>query len=442
MKPDTSPLRAGFAETDITPPVGTRKIGVLTELVAERVLDPLRARVAIIENAVERIAFVQLDTLCVRWSRVDEIRRRVTEEYGFPGPHVMVAATHNHAGPAVANLGDVERDDAYVDTMVSKVVAAFGMALANRQEAEIGSGSCFEFDVAYNRRVVLRDGTVRTHGSFDDPDALFLEGPIDPELSVLAVRAKSGDRLGILVNFACHVGHHGSATELSAGFPGALSREMQSRGCPMTLFLNGACGNVAYGDACQGGETKTEEEIGAILAADAQAILEGIDCRGAAELSAKSRTIDLPYRQYTQDDIRGTARGSQRGGRDPSVYDRCMPGLVARIRERGTQPAEVQALRIGEQAFVAIPAEYFVELGLGIKQLVWPRRALVVSCANGMVGYAPTRGAFERGGYETTFGPTSHLAPEAGNLLAESAMELIEQLVVSKPRELNRCVKS
>ena len=93
MVTDARSLRAGFAETDITPPVGTRKIGVLTELVSESALDSLRARVAIIENAAERIAFVQLDTLCVRWSRVAEIRRRVTEDYGFPGANVMVGYT-------------------------------------------------------------------------------------------------------------------------------------------------------------------------------------------------------------------------------------------------------------------------------------------------------------------------------------------------------------
>ncbi len=426
METDASSLRAGFAETDITPPVGTRKIGVLTELVGESVLDPLRARAAIFENAAGRIAFVQLDTLCVRWSRVAEIRRRVTEEYGFPGANVMVAATHNHAGPAVANLGDVERDDAYVDTMVSRVATAFGQALASRQEVEIGFGRCFEFDVAYNRRVVLRDGIVRTHGSFDDPDALFLEGPIDPELSILAVRSRSGDPLGILANFACHVGHHGSTTELSAGFPGALDRELKSRGCPMTLFLNGACGNVAYGDPFRGGAAKTKEEIGAMLATDAQAILEGIDYRSEAVLSAKSQTIDLPYRQCAEADIKGTARGSQRGGSDPTVYDRCMPGLLKRIHERGTQPAEVQVLCIDEHAYVALPAEYFTELGLRIKELAWPRRALVVSCANGMVGYAPTREAFGRGGYETTFGPTSHLAPQACDMLADAATELIK----------------
>jgi hypothetical protein len=32
---------------------------------------------------------------------------------------------------------------------------------------------------------------------------------------------------------------------------------------------------------------------------------------------------------------------------------------------------------------------------------------------------------FARGGYETTFGPPSRLAPEAGDILADTAIELI-----------------
>ena len=52
----------------------------------------------------------------------------------------------------------------------------------------------------------------------------------------------------------------------------------------------------------------------------------------------------------------------------------------------------------------------------------------MVGHANGMVGYVPHRDAFLRGGYETTFAPTSRLAPEAGDLLADGAIELIAAL--------------
>jgi len=44
------------------------------------------------------------------------------------------------------------------------------------------------------------------------------------------------------------------------------------------------------------------------------------------------------------------------------------------------------------------------------------------------VGYVPTLAAFPRGGYETTFGPSSMLAPEAGERLVETAAALVRRL--------------
>jgi len=98
---------------------------------------------------------------------------------------------------------------------------------------------------------------------------------------------------------------------------------------------------------------------------------------------------------------------------------------LERIKERGTQPAEVQTLGIGNVRYVSIPAEYFVEHGLRIKEETHPRHTLVVGHANGMVGYVPTSQAFRRGGYETTFGFGYRMAPEAGDLLADAAIGLI-----------------
>ena len=168
------PLQAGFAQADITPPVGTHKIGWLKDLVSDRVLDPLQATCAVLTNGDAGAGLIQLDTLCVRWTQVQDIRARISDQFGFPGQDVLVAATHNHAGPAVANVGDVPRDDAYVETMVAATVEAFGRALAGREDAEVGFGRAFDFEIAHNRRIVMRDGTVNTHGTYLRPSGPIL----------------------------------------------------------------------------------------------------------------------------------------------------------------------------------------------------------------------------------------------------------------------------
>ncbi|KPJ62220.1 MAG: hypothetical protein AMS15_04730 [Planctomycetes bacterium DG_23] len=419
-------LKVGFAETDITPPVGTHKIGWKKDIVSDRVLDPLFARTAVLECAGEKVAFVQLDTLSIRWSQVSDIRQRIAQMYAFPARSIMVAATHNHAGPAVANAGDVKRDDAYIQSLVTKVVFMFGQVLTNMQEAEIGFGNSFEFDVAYNRRVIMRDGTVRTHGKFTAPGALCIEGPIDPELAVMVARTKAGKLLGAIVNFTCHPTHHGSEGALSAGFPGVLAMQMKSRGCLVTLYLNGASGNITHIDPRRPALRKSKEEIGAILADDVSSILARMEYRTEVKLGSRSKTIQLPFRKITEKEIKGTAKGAQRFI-DSAIYDREIPRQIERIRRMGTQPAEVQVIFVDEYAFVAIPAEYFVQHGLRIKEKSHPRHALIVGHANGMVGYVPHKEAFLRGGYETTFCGSSRLAPEAGDMLADCAIELLHQ---------------
>jgi len=430
-------MQAGFAETDITPPLGTRKIGWLKLIIGDQVCDPLFARAAVFESGGAGLAFIQLDTLCIRWTDTTAIRKRIESQYGFPGNAIMVAATHNHAGPAIATVGDVPRDVAYVESMLSKIVAVFGAALANKQECAIGVGRTTDFKVAHNRRMVTRSGLVRTHGRFSDEDSLFLEGPIDPEVNILAARNTSGALLGAIVNYACHPTHRGGDTTFSAGFPGALSRNMKQRGCPVTLFLNGAQGNVHTSAPENDGADVPLEEAGALLAADAWRVIPSLKWRNDVRLACARRTIKLPFRKLAQDQLKGTAKGAQRFI-DPAIYERGMAEAVAKIKALGKQPAEVQVFFLDEYAFVSIPAEMFVQLGLKLKEQAHPTRVWVIGLANGMVGYVPHKEAFASGGYETTFFGSSRLAPEAGDLLIGCGLNIIRKIRNSKSEILRK----
>jgi hypothetical protein len=326
----------------------------------------------------------------------------------------------------VATVCDVPRDDAYVAVLVERVVQAVAAAVANLEEAEVGFGHTFEFGLSHNRRTALRDGTTTTHGlGFRHPLALHVEGPIDPEVAVIAARRPGGPLLGAVVNFACHPVHHGGEPVVTAGFPGVLAAEMAGRGCPHTVFLNGACGNISPGNPVLPVQPGMAE-IGRRLAEDAFEAVSHMSYESEMALAARVRTVQLPYRAVNDAEVKGTVRGAQRFV-DPTAYDRSMPGLLARIRERRLQPAEVQVLRLGDVTLTAVPAEFFVQLGLRIKEAAHPRHGLVVSHANGMVGYVPHLEAFARGGYETTFGPAWRLAPVAGDLLVQAAIDLVEE---------------
>ena len=420
----TMALRAGFAEVDITPPEGTGKIGWIADLKCNTVLDPLFARVAVFDNGREQVGFVQLDTLSVRWTTTDQLRRRLVEAYGFNGANVMVSATHNHAGPAICAGWPVPRDETYVASVIDRCVRAFGEALDNMEEVQVGFARVQEFDVAFNRRVVMRDGLVRSQTHFgSNPDALYLEGPTDPDVSVLALRIADGAHVGALVNFACHPTHHGGTNEVTAGFPGLVCKTLKEHGIPVTLYLNGFYGNLITSDF-QRGISLGMEEVARKLVVDIQTALADMTYSDDDRLNGASGTLELPYRVITDDEYHGRVPGAQRFRTD-EIYESFIDTLVQKIGSERTQKAEVQALRVGDTVFVGFSGEVFCELGIQVKTSAHPQTVVTVGGANGMVGYVPTRDAFTRGGYETTLGSPSRMAPGSGEMLVEEASRLL-----------------
>lgn len=179
-------FQAGFAKIDITPPLGVQKMGWMADLPAETILDPLHARVAVFENQSERCAIFSLDVLSIRWCDIQDIRQRIQEEFGFSGSNILIAATHNHAGPFTGRGGIFARESQYIKTLKAQCLKAVGEAWRGLQPAEIGFARILEFDIAFNRRTVTRDGTVRTQMPFLKGGALCSEGPVDPEVAFMA----------------------------------------------------------------------------------------------------------------------------------------------------------------------------------------------------------------------------------------------------------------
>ena len=104
---------------------------------------------------------------------------------------------------------------------------------------------------------------------------------------------------------------------------------------------------------------------------------------------------------------------------------------------------EIQAIRMGDVGFVGVPAEYFVELQLDIKERSPYSRTFVSELANGCVGYVPTRKAFEQNmahvstermdkfdhmGYEVRSALSRGFLPGMGEAMADAAVELLEGL--------------
>ncbi len=420
-------LRAGFAQVDITPPLGTEKAGWLRLRIAEEILDPVYARTLVLESNGTLMGFVSLDLLSVRWTQVDQIRT-AAESLGIPKTNLMVAATHNHAGPAIVCAGGTTRDDRYIEFMVAGVTHALQQAITTMVPAKLAVASGTEGRISFIRRFIMKDGSVRTHPPAGSPEIRCAEGVIDPELGVLCAKDHDDKVLGFIINFACHPTHHGGGTAISAGWPGQLSlavKQAFGNNC-VTVFLNGAFGNIHHGNPFDPEYVDDMNRMGRILAEDVQKLIPAMEFADDVSLAAQTTTLELPIRDI--DGPYGLGAKYPQRFPDDEIYEASIRKLRAKKAQRDYALAEVQCLRIGDEgALVGIPAEYFVQLGLRIKMESPLPYTYVVGAANGMLGYVPHREAFERGGYETTIGMWSKLVPAAGDMLTDAAINLINQ---------------
>ncbi len=425
-------LQAGFAEEEISPrtfPVRTYWSPVDT------IVDPLFAHAAVFRDDTCLIGFLSLDVVIVEREYVLKIREKASQACPIPPECIMVCATHNHACPAVVERPWSEKDHAYLDHMVESAVAALVAAYHSMVPVEIGTGTCYEGRVSFNRRFIMKNGSVITQPSFAiiDRDVLFGEGIIDPQVGVLCVRNMNRKIIGLLVNYACHATH--LMGSLSAGFPGVLSGRLKEAygDSSVCVFLNGACGNVIHRNYVDPGYEDTKEKIGSILADDVIRVVKRITYSGQARVAAAFTSVDIRYREI---------HGLEQNVDDLSSYN-VFPGLIARDWYRWSlerlktlhaggdhETAEIQVLRIGESVFGAVPAEYFSQHSLRIKEQSVAKETFVVSLANGWLGYIPHREAFDRiGGHESTWCISSKMEPGAGDLMADAMLDVIRKVL-------------
>ncbi|MCH7953388.1 MAG: neutral/alkaline non-lysosomal ceramidase N-terminal domain-containing protein, partial [Chloroflexi bacterium] len=219
-------LVAGAAIVDITPPVGVQLDGYgAREQSSQGVHDELVARVLVFEQGDQTAVIVSCDLLAVHPWIVSEVRARAAAATGVRQDGVLVAATHNHAGPVGLRSGTLAQlDQSLAETLVGQICGAIERAWKARRRASIKHASATVDTISLNRR---------------DP-----EWEKDAALHVVSVEGEDG-LIATLLNFACHATVLNQTNLMLSGeFPGAACRLVQRETAAPCVYLNGACGDV------------------------------------------------------------------------------------------------------------------------------------------------------------------------------------------------------
>ncbi|HEV2381548.1 MAG TPA: hypothetical protein VG206_17355 [Terriglobia bacterium] len=246
-----SPLRAAVARVDITPLPGLPMYGYFDRIRDNRfatgTLDPLYARVLVLEAGDERVALVTLDLArTFGASSLATLSQAVKQRSGITG--LIVTAPHTHAGPNILDEYPGHRPPPWESAALVKIEAGVAQACQRLAAVRVGTGYGSVF-IGYNRRRVNSDGTVQMlwTNRTRTPTA-----PVDPTVSVLRIDTVDGRPLAVLLNYACHPVIFGPDNlQYSADYVGVMAEAVQHAmgDQPLCFFLQGADGDINPYDA-------------------------------------------------------------------------------------------------------------------------------------------------------------------------------------------------
>ena len=439
-------FRAGAHVEDISPtrfPVPVN--GGMKQSMANGIRDPMHARCIALDDGGHQLVLAVVDACMIPREIVDEAKSLAAKETGVPAERMLISATHTHSAAALTPVFQCEIDPEYVAAVAGRIARGMARAVANLEPAECGWASSSAPDQVFHRRWFMKPGEtyenpfgvttdrVRMNPGAGSRAVSVPAGPVDQEVSVLAVRSAVDERpIALLANYSLH--YVGGVQAISADYFGAFAAEMSRRivadgsrtdGKPpfVAILSNGTSGNVNNVNYALSPKHKADAadriRLVAVAVADAaHEAYQSIDWRRDATLDTQCEQLALAVRKGSPSEV---AQARSWLDSIPKTADGQWADMKAIYARETLKLADypdavqvpLQVHRIGDLAVAAIPCEVFVETGLRLKRTSPFARHFTVSLANGYNGYLPQASDHALGGYETWRARSSYLEVDA-----------------------------
>jgi hypothetical protein len=444
-------FRAGACVLDITPeqfPVLVN--GMMEQRTAQSAQDRLHARCLVLDDGKERVALVVVDSCMMPRELLDEAKELVSPGVGLAADHILISATHTHSAPAVMGCLGCDADARYPAFLKAQLARVITNAVRTLQPARVGWTSVAAPQYTHNRRWILRSDRIRPdpfgkntvraqmHPGYRNADFIGPSGPVDPELSLLALQSKDGRPIAVLANYSMH--YFGSVP-LSADYFGAFTNKLaRSIGTERTdppfvaIMSQGTSGDLMWMDYSNLKSAATLDQYAGDLARLAKNAYSDIEYHDGIPLVMRERKLRLSRRTPGSERLKWAKSViADLKDRKPRTYQEIYAREQIFLYEQPRRELKLQALRIGDLGIAAIPDEVFAITGLKIKAFSPLRPTFTIELANGSEGYIPPPEQHQLGGYTTWAARTAGLEVHAEPKILETVLQLLEE-VSGKPR--------
>lgn len=465
----TPPLRAGAATSNITPPLGTLRVGSFAPYPSVHVHDELYARCLVLDDGNTTLALVTVDLVGFHRSVSVEARHLIEENCEIPPEHVVISATHTHsAGSAMGTTrytNEQELDD-YQQFLAQRIADGVRRAQNLLRPAEVAYGKVDCGEYVLSRRWHLAEGKERTD-PFGKPNRVWKTatpnenytrpaGPLDPHVYFLALREPNGAPIALYSAYSAHYAGDTGQGHISADYFGyycdQLQRHLSSpdQDPPFVgMMANSTSGDIGLNlesfSHLPGPKGNYERcrFLGKKLAEKVEAAFSQVEWTGNAPLAVRFREPDFAWRSI-EPELIAWAKGIE--GKAPRLNEGNLPiaarwpttkeytaslSYAGRVQALAntSEPAKVplQVIRIGDICIGTTPCETYTEIGQAFQERSPFENTFMVELNHGYLGYLPTPRHFELGGYSTWPG-TNYLEPDASEKIVDQLVEMAEEL--------------
>ena len=436
-------FRAGASAVDIAPQSWPVRVNAMfTERAADHVEDALWAKSLSLGQGNETIILCVVDTCMMPRDLIDQAKQQVQVMTGVSTDRMMVSATHTHSAPSAMGCLGSRVDPAYARLLPSLLAQSMIEAFQRMKPARLAWAQKDDWDHTFNRRWIRRPDRVfadpfggvnvraHMHPGHESLDAIAPSGPVDPELSVLGVQSIEGEWLALLANYSMH--YFGSPL-LSADYYGRFAHHLadllDAGDGFVAMMSQGTSGDLMWMDYSAPQQNMDFDAYGKDMAKGVAALCESLHWMEDGPMAMAQKTLNLAYRVPGPDRLewareRAKALGDRLPQSQADIY------ALEALHLDAMQQTELilQACRVGDLAWTAIPNEVFALTGLKIKHQSPFAHTFNIELANGAEGYIPPPEQHALGGYTTWPARTAGLEQQAEPRMTEAVLALLEEV--------------
>jgi hypothetical protein len=447
-------FRAGAAKSNITPPLGISLVGHMNDRTAKNVRDELHARSLALDNGETTLVMVVCDLLALGKDTIDKAKYLISESTAISPDRILISCTHTHTGPTTVGVFQSDPDETYLDWLSVRIADSACMAIQNLQPARIGWGKGKEESQVFNRRFLMKPGTmpenpwgkkndlVKMNPGYDNPNVVKPAGPTDPDVFILAIQSLQGQPIAVLGNYTLHYVGGVREGDISADYfgmwAGLIEKEYAQISDPnspsfVAILTNGCSGNInninvnkRVDQPYPGGQMQA---VARIVTDESLNVLKKIQFQDWVPLDMWETQLELGVRKPAPEEVEEAINLIQTTNNELKTLREIYARETILLDDwSDAVQTVVQAIRIGDLGIVTFPGEAFVELGLEIKKNSPFKSTFCIELANDYAGYIPTAEAHKQGGYETWRARSSFLEIDAASKMVSSALTMLNKM--------------